>query len=87
MRKYYDSPCLIDIAVTNRCNLKCDYCSAESGPFASKEGEMTVEELDQLFMELHHMNVHRVALTGGVLLEKICSKLLKILINIIFRKY
>ncbi len=46
MRKYYDSPCLIDIAVTNRCNLKCDYCSAESGPFASKEGEMTVEELD-----------------------------------------
>ena len=65
VRKYYDSPCLVDIAVTNRCNLKCDYCSAESGPFASKEGEMTVDELNQLFMELNSMNVHRVALTGG----------------------
>lgn len=65
MRKYYPSPLLVDLCVTNRCNLNCEYCSAESGPFASKKGEMTVAKIDSIFKELDLMNVPRVAVTGG----------------------
>src|SRR5574340_1241199 len=31
MRNYFSTPLLIDVCITNRCNLNCDYCSAESG--------------------------------------------------------
>lgn len=65
MRKFYKSPLLVDLCVTNRCNLNCDYCSAESGPFASKKGEMTVEKIDSIFRELDLAGVPRVAVTGG----------------------
>lgn len=65
MRSYYKSPLLVDLCVTNRCNLNCEYCSAESGPFASKKDEMSLEKIDSVFKELDLMNVPRVAVTGG----------------------
>jgi radical SAM protein with 4Fe4S-binding SPASM domain len=65
MRNYYESPVLVDISVTNRCNLNCEYCSAESGPFASKKGEMDLETLASVFSQLDRLNVPRVAITGG----------------------
>lgn len=65
MRDYTPHPLLVDVCVTNRCNLNCSYCSAESGPFASKKGEMTVEKIEELFQELDSMNVPRVGVTGG----------------------
>jgi molybdenum cofactor biosynthesis enzyme MoaA len=65
MRKYYRSPVLVDVCVTNRCNLNCEYCSAESGPFANKKGEMTLETLDSVFQQFNVLNVPRVAITGG----------------------
>ncbi|EOL45187.1 radical SAM/SPASM domain-containing protein [Enterococcus caccae] len=65
MRGYYYKPILVDVCVTNRCNLNCDYCSAESGPFASKKGELTIQKLSELFQEMDKIKVPRVALTGG----------------------
>lgn len=62
MRKYYDSPCLIDIAVTNRCNLKCDYCSAESGPFARKDMLKIIENFNKY-------NFSKVLNTNGTLIN------------------
>ncbi len=37
MRNYYTAPSLVDISITNRCNLKCDYCYASSSPFETKK--------------------------------------------------
>ena len=51
MRDYSPYPLLVDVCVTNRCNLNCSYCSAEAGPFASKKGEMSVEKVWILFLE------------------------------------
>lgn len=65
MREYYTKPILVDVCITNRCNLSCDYCSAESGPFASKKGEITASRLATLFQEFDLNKVPRVALTGG----------------------
>lgn len=65
MREYFEKPLLVDVCVTNRCNLHCSYCSADSGPFASKKEEMTIEKLDSLFEELDSLGVPRVAVTGG----------------------
>ena len=52
MREYSPFPLLVDISVTNRCNLNCSYCSADSGPFARKKDELSIEMLDSLFKEL-----------------------------------
>ncbi|CEN29469.1 radical SAM/SPASM domain-containing protein [Lactococcus piscium] len=65
MRNYFSTPLLIDVCITNRCNLNCDYCSAESGPFASKKNEMSIEEIDGLFRQFDDLKVPRVAVTGG----------------------
>lgn len=43
MRTYSSYLLLIDVCVTNRCNLHCSYCSAEAGPFASKKDEMSID--------------------------------------------
>lgn len=65
MREYSPFPLLVDISVTNRCNLNCSYCSADSGPFARKKDELSIEMLDSLFKELDYMGVPRVGITGG----------------------
>ena len=65
MRKYYNSPSLVDISVTNRCNLNCDFCYASSSIDESKKNEISIERLSIFFKELDSMNVHRVSITGG----------------------
>lgn len=65
MREYYSSPSLIDISVTKRCNLKCDYCSALSCPDYDNTHELSVKDYRNLFDEIENMHVHRIALSGG----------------------
>lgn len=82
LRNFYKSPALVDISITNRCNLACNFCYASAGCASSKD-EVSKERLFRLFDELDEMNVHRVSLTGGEpliredffdLLEYFCKK-------------
>lgn len=64
MRNFYKSPSLIDISITNRCNLKCGFCYAES-KVETYSNELNTEELKKIFEEIDKLNVHRVAISGG----------------------
>ena len=65
MRNFFTAPALVDIALTNRCNLKCNYCSASSGESTLNNNELTLHDYKTLFKDLDKMNVHRISLSGG----------------------
>jgi len=65
MRFFHSAPSLVDVGVTNRCNLKCDYCSVSSSPNELKEDELSLQDFKNLFQDLSDMNIHRISLTGG----------------------
>ena len=48
-------------AVTNRCNLRCEYCNC---PFIDPS-HLTLEQIDVLFDRLQKMGVRRLGLAGG----------------------
>ena len=49
MRNFFTAPALVDIALTNRCNLKCNYCSASSGESTLNNNELTLHDYKTLF--------------------------------------
>lgn len=54
------------LAVTDRCNLRCNYCMpAEGINFAKKEQLLTTEELKQASRFLVEMGIDKIRLTGG----------------------
>lgn len=54
------------LAVTDRCNLRCNYCMpAEGINFAKREELLTTEELKQVAQVLVGMGVDKIRLTGG----------------------
>lgn len=65
MREYYSAPGLVDISVTRRCNLKCEYCSASAGPSFNSDNELTLTDFKRIFEEIDNLNVHRISLSGG----------------------
>ncbi len=65
MRKEFSAPCLMDISVTKRCNLNCDYCSACAEPSYDSSKELSLEEFKVIFKEINDLNVHRISLAGG----------------------
>ena len=65
MRKPFSAPALADISLTNRCNLKCEYCYASAGDENNKIKEMSLENYKAIFDELDEINVHRISLSGG----------------------
>lgn len=65
MRKALSAPVLADISLTNRCNLKCDYCYASSGDDNYRVEELTLDNYKSIFKQLDDMNVHRISLSGG----------------------
>ena len=50
------------LAVTNRCNLRCEYCNT---PFLSYEDEMNLEQVKVVIRNLKSSGVVRLGLTGG----------------------
>jgi cyclic pyranopterin phosphate synthase len=54
------------LAVTDRCNLRCNYCMpAEGINFAKKETLLTVEELSFLSQTLVGEGIDKIRITGG----------------------
>ena len=51
------------IKVTNRCNLRCSYCYADSGE--GEANELTIEEIENLLIELKPKNYNKIVITGG----------------------
>lgn len=65
MRDSYMSPSLVDISLTNRCNLNCDFCYASSSPFEKSEHELSLDDYRKIFKDLADMKVLRISLSGG----------------------
>lgn len=51
------------IKVTNRCNLRCRYCYANSGE--GEEEEITINEIKEILEELKVRNYRKIIITGG----------------------
>jgi AdoMet-dependent heme synthase len=59
----FSAPLSVYLGVTNVCNLRCIYCSAESGE--AYPNELTTDEMFRLIDELHEAGVFEVTITGG----------------------
>ena len=54
------------LAVTDRCNLRCNYCMpAEGIAFSAREDLLTLEEMQFLSKTLIEMGIDKIRLTGG----------------------
>ena len=56
----------VRISVTDRCNLRCQYCMPADGlPWLERDSVLTFEEIERLVALLASMGVADVRLTGG----------------------
>jgi len=54
------------LAVTDRCNLRCNYCMPSEGiAFAKKDELMSIEELSKIGDVLVQMGIDKIRITGG----------------------
>ena len=53
------------LSVTDRCDLRCIYCMAESMTFLPKAEVLTLDELDQAASAFVGLGVRKIRLTGG----------------------
>jgi radical SAM protein with 4Fe4S-binding SPASM domain len=59
------APMTVDINLTNRCNLRCAFCSATPFHHTTKTDELTLAEIVGLFDQIEDMGVFLVRLAGG----------------------
>ena len=78
MRKRLSAPIIVDLNITNRCNLQCGFCYANAK--GSVEEELSYERIQSLFDEFQKMNVHIVRISGG---EPFCHKEIRRVINLL----
>lgn len=71
------TPRSVDLSITNRCNLRCTYCSHFTGA-GDVPKDLPKEEWLQFFEEMNHCTVMSVAISGG---EPFCRKDLRELIE------
>ena len=54
------------LAVTDRCNLRCNYCMPSEGiDFAKREDLLTIEELKEVGRTMSAMGIDKIRITGG----------------------
>ena len=72
----------VRVSVTDRCNLRCQYCMPQEGvPFLPHEAILRFEEIVQAVQALAACGVSRVKLTGG---EPLCRKNLPQLVRMLY---
>jgi SynChlorMet cassette radical SAM/SPASM protein ScmE len=62
--KVMNTPRSLSISITNKCNLRCQYCDHFSSPSEASE-ELPLEEWRTFFKELNRCAVMRVSIEGG----------------------
>jgi radical SAM protein with 4Fe4S-binding SPASM domain len=55
----------VDLNITARCNLRCDFCSVSTQPVARTCDELSVRQIERLLDDLDAMGVDTVRLVGG----------------------
>ena len=60
---HLDTPPLVWLELTRRCNLRCPHCYIDGG--LARNGEMPTSEFHRLIDEMAEMGVWAVAITGG----------------------
>ncbi len=53
------------VSVTDRCDLRCDYCMSEDMTFLPKKDLLSLEELDRVCSTFVRLGVKKLRLTGG----------------------
>ena len=53
------------VSVTDRCDLRCQYCMNERMKFLPKEQILTFEEIERLCDNFIELGVNKIRLTGG----------------------
>jgi len=53
------------LKVTNRCNLACPYCYAESGNTPLVKENLGVEDVDRILAEASGLGLEKIVITGG----------------------
>jgi len=55
----------VRLAVTDRCNLRCNYCMPENVTYLPKKELLTYEEMLRIVQLLAQMGISKIRLTGG----------------------
>lgn len=55
----------VRVSVTDRCDLRCNYCMSERQTFLPRQDLLTIEELDRLCSVFVGLGTRRLRLTGG----------------------
>ena len=55
----------VDLNITNRCNLTCEYCSVSVTPVSDRTPELSLQKIEQLFAEFEELGVTLVRIVGG----------------------
>jgi cyclic pyranopterin phosphate synthase len=53
------------ISVTDRCNIRCDYCMPEDVRFGPREEILSFEEIERVVRVMSDLGVDKIRLTGG----------------------
>mgnify|MGYP004443170775 FL=1 len=59
-----EAPLDVHIAVTNQCNMQCEYCYAMDENF-SKQKDMTLEEIKKVLDDLNKEKIFKISWSGG----------------------
>ena len=72
------------LAVTDRCNLRCNYCMPSEGiDFATRDRLLSISELSEVSRILTRMGIDKIRITGGEpFVRKDLIKLLRVLSQI-----
>lgn len=66
------------ISITDRCNLRCQYCMPQDIELVSMRELLTYEELIEIVKVMAKLGIHYVKVTGGEpLVRKDCAELIK----------